>query len=311
MPQRFVTCQGPQNEIAVLVSELSKRVDLSGVLEENHIANAVMLESVRKWLGQFMTPEIDHLLKANITLYPIKRDLRYSPYHEDEIFPENDWILLFDFSIIDYYTFVITRQIERYESLYPGLGQFLLRTIDRTPFGLATPSGILNFIRTFFWGDMKNENEYAEEYLGIDKDNIEELNYVIDSLPVRYKQLTDNFPKWALHPRKSYKGFIPPEVAKIVEIADRNYPAEHMIYPYSNLPSILIWDDTGDYWEKSFIQSETEAMEASCDIHFGGMYWPLPLNNPRKLHEVFTEIECFISGFYQLLQAIYQIKLKV
>ncbi len=310
IPRQLVTCDGPKDEIAELVSGLSERVDLSDVLARHHIANVVMVESVRKWLGQFMVPEIDHHLEADITLYPLKRNLKYSQYHEDDddIFPKEDWILCFELTNIDYHTFVITKEIEKYEALHPGLGQFLLSAIDRTPFDLATPSFMLYFIRSAFWGGMKNEREFARDYLGIEDDDDEEMDDIINSMPVTYRDLTGNFPKWALRPKKRYKGIVPPEIAKIVEIADRNYSFKHSIGPYINLPGVLVWDDAGDYWEKTFVQADTDAMESSNESKFGCRYWTLSLKNKQELQENFAEIENFISGFYQLLQAIYKIK---
>ena len=84
-----------------------------------------------------------------------------------------------------------------------------------------------------------------------------------------------------------------------------------MVFPRSNLPGILLWEDSGDLWERSLGHIEEDVMNAGEDIQFNGAYWSLPLNDPAKLQEVFSEIEVYVKDFHDLLQAVLNIKRNV
>ena len=166
IPLTSVVEQGPETEVASLLTELSHRVDLSDILKRNHIANNALAESFRKWLNEFISPDVDRLLDLTVTLYPVQRKWYHNEYEVDGTLPKEDWIFQISMNHVDYYNFDISAQITGYEANNPGLGQYLLRTIDRCPYELGTPSYLFSIIRYFFWGDMENEWEFARELYG-------------------------------------------------------------------------------------------------------------------------------------------------
>lgn len=306
LPGRNITRCGKTEDIASLLSELSCRVELDDVLAHHTIPNVALLESIRKWSGQFIIPEIDALIDADISVSPERPNTDYDVF--DGQFQEGDWILLFRMESVDYHEFDITEPLKRYEASRPGLGQSLLRAIDRTPYEIATPSYMLNYIRYYCWGGMENEREYATDYIG--EDDPEEIESFINGIPAKRSELEEAVPAWALFPKKGYKGEIPPEIQEILRLSQKRPRYKHMVYPYGNMPGILLWEDSANLWERTLMQVEEDAMNAGDDLQIGGRYWPLPLNDPAKLQEVFDEIENYIAGFYQLLQAIRNLKNK-
>ena len=308
IPLTSVVEQGPETEVASLLTELSHRVDLSDILKRNHIANNALAESFRKWLNEFISPDVDRLLDLTVTLYPVQRKWYHNEYEVDGTLPKEDWIFQISMNHVDYYNFDISAQIAGYEANNPGLGQYLLRTIDRCPYELGTPSYLFSIIRYFFWGDMENEWEFARELYG---DCLSDLKCVLRDIPVRRKELERKFPQWALFPKQERKRNIPSEIRALAKIAGRKPRFKHMVFPRSNLPGILLWEDSGDLWERSLGHIEEDVMNAGEDIQFNGAYWSLPLNDPAKLQEVFSEIEVYVKDFHDLLQAVLNIKRNV
>ncbi len=306
IPKREVVSSGDEQEISILLSELSRRVDLEGVLAQNHIAHAVLKNSVREWLGQFVIPEIDALIEADVTLFPEQKEMGHYEYEYDGIFPEGDWVLLFDMRHVDYHTFDITRQVKMYEEHSPGLGQLLLRAIDRTPYEVATPSYMYSYIRYAMWGDMDNERDYISDCLGVDDE--EEIEYILGNMPVTRERLFEQIPAWALKPSDDYAGRIPAEIAKIIEISKEQKGPLRYIHPYANMPAFMLWEDSANIWEETLSAVERDCMEAGNDLRVAGKYWTFSLKNMKELQGVFAEIENHISGFYRLLQALHRIK---
>ena len=303
-PRKEVRSQGNHEDIAILVSELSRRLRLDDILAEHHIPGEVLELSFRKWFSRFIIPEIDALIDTNVTFFPIERTW-YNNDDYGDVFPENGWIFLFSLNTVNYETFDISSQVCDYEKRIPGLGQYLLQAIDLTPYELATPAYMKSIISYTFWNGLDDEKEYAEDFAGEDKD---EYMDILGSVGIRLDDLETNIPAWALKPQRRHMETISDEIAEIKALASVVGEFEHMIFPYGNLPAIMLWEEKHDMWYKTLLSAETDAMEAGTDMQFNGRYWPMPLDNPRQLHEVFNEIEAYIGGFYKVLQAIYNIK---
>ncbi len=303
-PVRKVRSEGDPEEIAAIISELSRRLRLDDILANHHIPSEALEQSFRKWFSGFIVPEIDALIDADVTFFPVGRDWDCDDEYGDA-FPENGWVFLFTLLSVDYETFDITRQVCEYEKRVPGLGQYLLQMIDQTPYEFATPAYMKSIISYFLWNGLDDEKEFAEDYSGGDE---EEYQAILESVPVKLEDLENNIPAWALVPREICPAEIPAEIAVIKTFAPETEQFKHMVYPYNNLPAILLWEEKRDLWYDTLVGAETDAMEAGVDIRFCGRYWPMPLDNPHLLQEVFDEIEAYVSGFYKVLQAIYNIK---
>lgn len=96
----------------------------------------------------------------------------------------------------DGFEFPVGPELERLESLHPGLGATVLKSIDTAAWRtmpIFTPSFILDTARQLFWGGYDDETEYLEEFC----ESPEERADIGASMCTR-AMFSQTFPAWAL-----------------------------------------------------------------------------------------------------------------
>ena len=280
-----------------LLSQLSKRTDISGILQSGCPLADALEQALQQWLEAIYP-------KSLLEFYQPMLEVRLHP-DDPETDSERFLKIAFSNRYVNWGDFQIADEIEQAETLWPGTGIAILNALTNLPFRhyLWTPENIMNFVREFFWWEYRTEQEFmeAEHPDWLEQNDDDSLYPFTDE---RLKPLT----LWENRKPAAEAASVARE---ILAVCDRiNADAIDSCDFGTTFPTGIVWRDEDHVVSDVIEEFELEQQEMDhYRPHAGGTQWEC--RELQMLERTLKQIELYLKETEELANAIVHFKTRM
>ena len=280
-----------------LLSHLSKRIDISGILRLRCPLAVALKRAFEKWFEMIYPKTMLEFFDPELKIYLHPDD----PEINDERFLR----ITFSNEYINWREFEISDAVEAAERNWPGTGISVLNALTNLPFRhyVWTPDNIMNFVREIFWCGYQTEKEWIEsEYSNWSTYNGDESMYPFNDETLKPLTLWEN---------REPAAEANPIAKELLEVCDRITANKIDSIAFgTTFPTGIIWRDEDNMVSEIIDQFEMDQREMDNFLpHAGGTQWEC--KNLKNLERILNQIELYIIESEELVNAIINFKTRM
>ena len=280
-----------------LLNSLSKRIDISGILQSHCTLSEALERAFEEWFEIIYPKSMLKFFNPDVEIY----------FHSNDSEMNDEQFLRISVSsrYINWNDLEISDAVEAAEKLWPGTGVSVLNALTNLPFRhyLWTPENIMNFVREIFWLEYQTEEEFIEsEYpdwlIYNDSDSMYPFN-------------DETLQPFTLWENRKPVAEANPIAKELLEVCDRITANKIDSFAFgTTFPTSMIWQDENDMVSAIIEQYEQDQQEMDdFQPHAGGTQWEC--KNLKNLELVLDQIELYVIESKELANSIINFKTRM